>query len=83
MYSESSSSRAKTGGPDEFIHPEYVYGMGKRFLSSWGEENLRLRLQIFEDTLKDMASGRVAPADLEDVALRALREAERRVRPLA
>lgn len=85
MYNESPPSKLKTGGPGdgEFLHPEFVFSMGIRFLSRWAEQNLRSRLEVFEATLGDIASGRIAPEDAQNRALDALREAERRTTPLA
>lgn len=85
MYNDSPPRTLKTGGPGdgEFLHPEFVFSTGTRFLSRWAEQNLRSRLEVFETTLQDIASGRISPEDAQDRALGALREAERRTIPLA
>lgn len=85
MFNDSPPNRPRTGGSDEdrFLHPEFVFSSGIRFLSRWAEANLRARIEVFEETLEDIASGRVDPRDAQDKALRALREAERRTTPLA
>lgn len=49
-------------GGNEMEHPQYVYCLGKRFLSQWSEAELRAELDSYKQALQQIALGQSSSA---------------------